>query len=255
MTIKISHESPLCLLNKSLSYNDYDYALVHLFDVYPEYLEFYKTSLKNGRTVYLDNSVFELGESYSDDVFIKYLEEFNDINEDNFYYVVPDVINNSEATVQKFKEFRAKYSRGKTIGVVQGSTYDEVIDCFEFMKEHADIVGIGFNLSYFGDTLEDKYQGRIDLIKELEFLGYLDDVKIHLLGCSYPQEFKNYKDVSSIVSLDTSSPVLHGMFGIVYNEDGSLYTKNNTKMADVMDWVPQDNFLESIGYNLSLIHI
>ena len=54
----ISHEVPKCLFEKSLDFNDYDYALVHLFDEDPEYLEFYKNSLKNGRHVLLDNSIF-----------------------------------------------------------------------------------------------------------------------------------------------------------------------------------------------------
>ena len=30
--MKISHESPLALLKISRAYNDYDYALVHLFE-------------------------------------------------------------------------------------------------------------------------------------------------------------------------------------------------------------------------------
>ena len=34
----ISHEVPKCLFEKSLDFNDYDYALVHLFDEDPEYL-------------------------------------------------------------------------------------------------------------------------------------------------------------------------------------------------------------------------
>ena len=37
----ISHEVPKSLFNQSLEFNDYDYALVHLFDKDPEYLKFY----------------------------------------------------------------------------------------------------------------------------------------------------------------------------------------------------------------------
>lgn len=33
----VSHEVPLSLLEKSRSFNDYDYALVHLFEIYPEF--------------------------------------------------------------------------------------------------------------------------------------------------------------------------------------------------------------------------
>ena len=43
--MKVSHETPISLLNdtlrfKDFNYNDFDYALVHLFDKYPEYYKF-----------------------------------------------------------------------------------------------------------------------------------------------------------------------------------------------------------------------
>ena len=42
----ISHEVPKCLFNQSIEFNDYDYALVHLFDTDPEYLKFFQKSLR-----------------------------------------------------------------------------------------------------------------------------------------------------------------------------------------------------------------
>ena len=41
----VSHESPISILEESKEYNDYDYALVHLFETHPEYYEFFKNSL------------------------------------------------------------------------------------------------------------------------------------------------------------------------------------------------------------------
>ena len=61
----VSHESPISFLEQSRSYNDYDYALVHLFETHPEYYQFFKDSIKLGRQVLLDNSIFELGESFA----------------------------------------------------------------------------------------------------------------------------------------------------------------------------------------------
>jgi hypothetical protein len=55
--MKVSHESPLSLLATSRQYNDYDYALVHLFEELPDYYKFFKESLEQGRHVILDNSV------------------------------------------------------------------------------------------------------------------------------------------------------------------------------------------------------
>jgi hypothetical protein len=39
--MKFSHEVPLCLLEDSLSFNDYDYALVHLLDKDKDYANFF----------------------------------------------------------------------------------------------------------------------------------------------------------------------------------------------------------------------
>jgi hypothetical protein len=68
--VQISHESPLCLLEKSREYNDYDYALVHLFEKYEQYYNFFAKSLKLGRRVILDNSLFELKESFDPEKFM-----------------------------------------------------------------------------------------------------------------------------------------------------------------------------------------
>ena len=58
--IEVSHESPISILNVSTDYNDYDYALVHLFEEHEKYYDFFVNSLKAKRMVYLDNSIFEL---------------------------------------------------------------------------------------------------------------------------------------------------------------------------------------------------
>ena len=47
MKIKVSHESPLSMLDASLKYNDYCYALVHLFEKYPEYFNFFQKAKGN----------------------------------------------------------------------------------------------------------------------------------------------------------------------------------------------------------------
>ena len=53
----VSHESPISMLDESRNYNDYDYALVHLFEKEPEYYNFFKVSKTLGREVLLDNSI------------------------------------------------------------------------------------------------------------------------------------------------------------------------------------------------------
>ena len=64
----VSHETPISFLDESKSYNDYDYALVHLFETHPEYYSFFKSSLLEGREVLLDNSIFELKEAFDSSI-------------------------------------------------------------------------------------------------------------------------------------------------------------------------------------------
>ena len=47
--IKVSHEVPLCLLNRSIEFNDYDYCLPHLLDQYEEYKDFFLQSRDTGQ--------------------------------------------------------------------------------------------------------------------------------------------------------------------------------------------------------------
>lgn len=249
--MKISHESPLTMLEKSRKYNDYDYALVHLFEIYPEYFEFFKESLKMGRTVYLDNSIFELGTAFDMDKFIEYVELFRAINDENFYYIVPDVLEDCEATIENFKKFKSKYTEGNTIGVVQGKNWDEIVKCFTFMRENADIVAISFDYSYYLELAPSKIMtkvqryalGRAKLIGMLRDAGLLENTKVHLLGCGIPQEFKAYKDIPEIISLDTSNPVVHGILGVQYNAFG-LTTKESTKLVDLIEYQGDQDLIE-----------
>lgn len=159
MRIEVSHESPLQFLDYSLTYNDYDYALVHLFEQYPDYYEFfYQNKLRNNRKVYLDNSIFELGESFDAE---KYAEWINKLNPT--YYIVPDTLENADETVEKFINFQHTHkpqacaSCSKTsskveplqIGVVQGRDWYELTECYRFMSHMADMVAISFDYSYY----------------------------------------------------------------------------------------------------------
>ena len=86
----VSHETPISLLDESREYNDFDYALVHLFETHPEYYSFFKQSLLQGREVLLDNSIFELGYAFDSEKFAHYVNELKPT-----YYIVPDVLEDS----------------------------------------------------------------------------------------------------------------------------------------------------------------
>jgi hypothetical protein len=57
------------------------------------------------------------------------------------------------------------------------------------------------------------------------------DDRVHLLGCSLPQEFGWYNNCSYIESIDTSNPIMAALEGNGY-EDFGLYYKPKANMND-----------------------
>ena len=253
----VSHESPISILDQSLAYNDYDYALVHLFETHPTYYQFFKDSLGRGRQVLLDNSIFELGKAFDAAKFAKYVQELKPS-----FYIVPDVLEEGYSTVKSFAEFTKTYTDlpGLKIGAVQGKTYDELVDCYKYMSEYSDYVAISFDFSYYlvtgiGKTkLERWSSGRQSFIMKLISDGYWNFNKPHhLLGCSLAKEFKYYKDhgIYNIRSCDTSNPVVAGIKGLRYNGDLGLTEKPSIKLVDLIDHEVTKEEMYNIIYNVN----
>lgn len=262
-TINISHETPIALLKESLKYNDYEYVLAHLYNEEPEYKEFYKQSVRKGRHVLLDNSIFELGESFDPDAYAKIINDLRPTE-----YIVPDVLEDSDATIAKFKHWKENYLNnvsGIPIGVVQGKTYSDIKDCMKFMIEQVDRIAISFDYSYYltigrGESDWEKFaDGRCRAIQMLDddlLLPY--NKSYHLLGCSLPQEFLHVNSFKfqkkMFTSMDTSNPIVHGLLGHRYEgEDGmdGLPDKQRILLADLIHSKPNEKQLEDIEYNVN----
>lgn len=276
----VSHETPICMLDDSRYYNDFDYALVHLFETHPEYYSFFKHSLLQGREVLLDNSIFELGHAFDSARFAKYVEELRPT-----YYVVPDVLEDSQKTISSFHKFKMQYPDlpGLTIGVVQGKTYQELVKCYKYMSTHADYIAISFDYSWYKtighyetnerphvvmdmedaamyDKLhkQDDHRTGLELLSDgrRKFINMLIDDGIwnhnkphHLLGNSLPQEMRHYTDIKSIRSVDTSNPVVAGIKGIRYIKDYGMTIKPGVMLADLIDCELDDDQKHDIIYN------
>jgi len=259
--IKVSHESPLQLMPKSRNYNDYDYALVHLFETHPAYYEFFKESLKLGREVLLDNSIFELGTAFDSTKFYNYVVDLQPS-----YYVVPDVLEDCKGTINSFQRWLGNHNfepikHIPKIGVIQGKTFEELVECYKFMSHYADYIAISFDYSYYqisalGSTkLERMCNGRIKLIDDFVKEGVWNyDKPHHLLGCSLPNEFKHYTEkflYNSIRSIDTSNPVVAGLHNIRYIDGVGLVDKLSIKLCDLIDYLPTDVNETNVMYNVS----
>lgn len=245
--MKISHESPLCLLEESRLYNDYDYALVHLFEEIPEYYEFFVESLKRGRHVLLDNSIFELGVSFDP---VKYTDWIVRLQPTE--YIIPDVLEDTLGTMDSALDWKenqmqllkmeAPYT--KCIGVVQGRTYEELIQCYHYMDDviGVDKIAISFDYSYYQKVFPhpNKWMsyalGRAYTLTQLNKDGVINKFKPHhLLGCALPIEFMFYQDFDWVETIDTSNPIVHGLLGIKY-APGGLTDKQTIKLADMMHY-------------------
>lgn len=269
----ISHESPISILKKSLEYNDYDYCLVHLCETHPEYYDFYKTSVQKNRHVLLDNSIFELGVSFDP---VKYATVINELRPTE--YIVPDVLEDKDKTCESLENWLKTYDDlpGKKIAVIQGKTYKDLKECLSFIYNTRKIhkIGISFDYSYYIDIFDQKIGhklpshiqpkiwekyclGRNYFLQQLEEdLALPRNIKYHLLGCSLPQEFKIAERFNFIKdmfeSVDTSSPVVHGIYNIKYHPQGGLQEKNSMKLADLIDTKVTDKQVENILFNVKI---
>lgn len=251
--MKIAHEAPIALLTEVSERTDYDYALVHLFEKYPEYYSFFKKSLKSGREVILDNSIFELGSSFDMKEFYKYVKELSPT-----YYIIPDVLEDYRGTIENLHKWMENYqiSESKSIGVVQGKTYEELVECYKSLSEHCDTVAISFDYSYYLNSYPhpNKFvsymMGRRMLISDLLAGDIIGDKPIHLLGCSLPQEFSFYQKIDCIRSVDTSNPVVSGLHLQRYNREFGLDSKNTIKLVDLIESKPNTLQKETIFYNI-----
>lgn len=274
----ISHETPISLLDTSRSYNDYDYCLVHLLPEHEEYRKFYFESVEMGRHVLLDNSIFELGEAYDSKEFAYWVKQLRPTE-----YIIPDVLESAEGTIESFKKFTSEYGSlpGKKIGVVQGKTYKEIVDCYNFIAPRVDKIAISFDYSFYlnewnsVDQIEREVEplpiwvrdlnfnkwvrytlGRIATLSRLNKDGILLKHKQHhLLGCATPWEFKIYERTgfkNAITTIDTSNPIVSAILGKRYNPVYGLGEKWSVKLVEFINHDVDRAQLELAFYNTSL---
>lgn len=253
--MQISHEVPLALLEKSREFNDYDYCLVHLLEDNVEYFKFYQESIAMGRQVILDNSIFELEEAFDATRFAYWIEQLKPQS-----FIIPDVLDDYKGTIANCKSWIEKYSDlpGKTIGVVQGNTLDEALQCYRNIAPYVDKIAFSFNCKFYEDMFPNEEYALISWMKgRIAFMDYFAEwdhriagQPVHLLGAGLPQEYKHYKQpkFAFIDTMDTSNPIVHAINGIRYTEDGLEY-KVKSKLIEYLHHTDFD--MELINFNVT----
>lgn len=249
----VSHEIPKELFSLSKGFNDFPYVLGHLINLDFEYKEFYKKELREADFSILDNSAFELGKSIDFKELISVTRELNPS-----HLVLPDTVHNKEETIKNSLGFLSEYYlelcmlKVTPIGVVQGNSFEELHDC---IKSYI-VAGVSFIAIPF-DCIKGTDYGTI----RFQFFRYLLDnlgemtmmqLKFHFLGLQNPQEMLLYSDFekSFIHSIDSSSPILHGVIGNRFTKWGTNKVKPTLKLADNLNLKVTGEMLNNIGHNV-----
>ncbi len=249
--MKVSHEVPIAYLEASLEFNDYDYLLPHLYDKHEGYKEFF--NVNSSRYVIMDNSLHELGVPYSKGRMISIIE---DIKPNEF--IVPDAWEDSIKSMRNAKEwsFIELPENVTKVAVVQGKSLHEVIKCYQTYKYLGYTkIAFSYGASYYNEVFPHpnkdigKALGRQLVISKMINMGLIGNSdRIHLLGCSLPQEFLYYKDIKQIESIDTSNPIMAAFDGDSYKNWG-LDSKPKTKIDEVIDTEFNSDIFNTIKHN------
>lgn len=229
--IKINHEVPLKYLDADLWFNDYEYALAHNFSDL-NYIDHFRKAIKTGRTVYLDNSAFELGESVSARDLMACLDRLGG----SAYVFLPDAVGDSERTLSLSSNFanKLKATNCPMWGVIQGQSNEEVDHCLKEMVK----ITHNIALPYRGP---DRYEF---VVRNIEFIR-ANSIKVHLLGVNTLSNLIPlgvYSDI--ITSVDTSLPVVLGFKDI---KMGYRTEKPKEQVWELTDNY-SSNFLPKLAY-------
>jgi hypothetical protein len=236
-------------------YTDGDYCLPHLMDQYEDYAKFFIQSKQNGRFIMLDNSLHELGVPYSEKRILYWL---NELQPDEFF--VPDYWEDQTQSIisaKKWINYQENYPDTTFIAVVQAKSIDEAIICYQIYKDLGyQKIAFSYGASYYNDIYPSRNKavgkafGRMEVIEKMNELGIIqNNDRIHLLGCSVPQEFGYYKLDPYIESIDTSNPVMATIQGLRYGIRG-LKEKPTVNMNECFE-IPLNKIdMELLDYNI-----
>ena len=254
--VKISHETPFCLLEKSLEFNDYQYALPHLLESNEEYRNHFLKCKEMGIEIYLDNSLHELGYAMDADTLLKWIDILKPSN-----FFIPDVWEDYAASIRNAKQWaKVQLPEGVTkVAVVQAKSTYEAGLCVQAYRDFGyKKIAFSYGAEYYHEMCPHpnkdlgKAIGRYMVVSQfMQNKTLLPGDRVHLLGTASPIEFGMYKNIPCIESIDTSNPIMAAIGEMPYTKLG-LYQKpiaNMNKYQDVsIDFVNED----LVEYNIEM---
>ena len=203
--------------------------LAHMVKQSVPYREFYKEEAKNGATIILDNSSFELGDEWATPT--ELVDIYKSLKSDNIFLMSPEVAFDGLASaraVYNFKELLSSLNLSpKLFGTVHGRSFDEVRKCYLTVNELVDYIGFSYRI--WCDDLNVRYSVpvverglmRTMLLNKLEEKGVINTQKPHhLLGISDPCELYGQSIHPWVKSADSSTAYIHAKNNIWFTSYG-----------------------------------
>jgi hypothetical protein len=234
--IDFCHIVPTAHLEELDSHSKNYLILEHVCETDPGYRRFFRESKK---FKILDNGAYEKGHPVP---LSKLIEMGYEINADEI--VIPDVFQNAHYTITHLEDCTRFLNNHKDIcdsfsfmGVPQGKTPSEYMDCLDKMLRNPFVKTIGLSFIVIRDAF--KEMTRTDSIMDNRI--YLTNVlslcpryrkKFHLLGMGNCKELQYQVKHDWIRSADSSTCFVHGMKGTRFSKKIGLIGKRETKKLD-----------------------
>jgi len=242
--MRLALECPTELLEEIQPYADFDFILAHLVLSDPAYSAYYANS---SRKKILDNSVNELGTPCTvDEIQAAALEVNPDI------VVPPDYLGLVMQTIKSLDICEGVFRpHCEILPVLQGKDEVSVLVCLQFILNRGyDSLAIPYDLtSLKTDKVELMAERRASIV---DFLKSRVE-NIHLLGLDTLEELEFYRNVPQVTSIDTGSPVLHGLLGLEFGKDPL-----RDKQLPTLDCMPRSAYrdegkLALVKYNVEYL--
>jgi len=254
---------PVSQLEKYATRSNFHLILPHLIDKYPKYKEFYTERATAGDHVILDNSIFELGESYNYVKMLEYAEEMG-LTEIS----IPEVLKDRDASRKLRDEFLTYYTKSgsnmRLLAVAQGNCIEDIRDSYFELSRIVEIstLGLPFDIDdcmpYDIKSLTlRRVMNRWFLVNMIDFESSmscaLKTKPTHLMGLSDAVELQMYSDYPWIRSNDSSSAFVHGVNGILYSNKGLPCEKISQKLDFGGFPILTDKQINDINFNIDTI--
>jgi len=201
--MKLALECPTSMLDMIQPFADFDFVLSDLVLKDEVYKNYY---LESRKLKIVDNSVNENGEPLDLDKIIKAFELVK-----GSVLIPPDYLGDGQKTLNSYKEAclyienpRNKLVSIEVMGVIQGSTFEEV---FSYIPYYKGMVGVPYDIC----SLKTDPPWLMGLRRALVVNSLPPELTIHLLGFSSLDELFWYGSNPRVISMDTGIPILLGL--------------------------------------------